>query len=132
MLLGTVLVSCAPAARPASGPVGGTATEAPASQRVLVVAVRGEPPSLASQPVAAFSGSLQRPRELFNAQLDYRDENEKPQAQLAQALPQLNTDSWRVLADGRMETTYHLRPNLTWHDGTPLSAEDLERIVNCT
>src|SRR5947207_62730 len=26
--------------------------------------------------------------------------------------------------DGRMETTYRLRPNLTWHDGTPLTAED--------
>lgn len=26
--------------------------------------------------------------------------------------------------DGRMETTYLLRPNLTWHDGTPLVAED--------
>jgi peptide/nickel transport system substrate-binding protein len=23
-----------------------------------------------------------------------------------------------------METTYHLKPNLTWHDGAPLSAED--------
>jgi peptide/nickel transport system substrate-binding protein len=43
---------------------------------------------------------------------------------LAQSLPQLNTDSWRVFPDGRMETTYRLRSNLTWHDGTPLSAED--------
>ena len=23
-----------------------------------------------------------------------------------------------------METTYRLRPNLTWHDGAPLTAED--------
>ena len=38
--------------------------------------------------------------------------------------PQLNTDSWRVLPDGGMETTYRLRPDLTWHDGTALTAED--------
>jgi peptide/nickel transport system substrate-binding protein len=36
----------------------------------------------------------------------------------------LGTDSWRVFPDGQMETTYRLKPNLTWHDGTPLSAED--------
>jgi peptide/nickel transport system substrate-binding protein len=43
---------------------------------------------------------------------------------LAEALPQLNTGSWRVLPDGTMETTYTLRPNLTWHDGRPLTADD--------
>src|SRR5262249_39697548 len=37
---------------------------------------------------------------------------------------QLNTDSWRVFPDGRMQTTYRLKPNLTFHDGAPLSAED--------
>ena len=40
----------------------------------------------------------------------------------AESLPQLNTDTWRVGSDGRMETTYRLRPNLTWHDGAPLTA----------
>jgi len=43
---------------------------------------------------------------------------------LADSLPQLNSESWKVAADGRMETTYRLRPNLTWHDGQPLTAED--------
>lgn len=46
------------------------------------------------------------------------------QPYLVEALPQLNTDSWQVFPDGRMQTTFHLRPNLTWHDGTPLSAAD--------
>src|SRR5439155_26474077 len=35
----------------------------------------------------------------------------------------LNTDSWKVFPDGRMETTYHLKPNLTWHDGAPLTSD---------
>jgi peptide/nickel transport system substrate-binding protein len=43
---------------------------------------------------------------------------------LAEALPELGTASWRVESDGRMTTTYRLKPNLTWQDGTALAAED--------
>jgi len=119
------LAACAPAvpATP-SGEQGGGPAAPTAPQRTLVMAVRGEPPSLAAQELVAFSGSLQRPRELFNAQLDFRDERAVPRAVLAEALPQLNTDTWRVFPDGRMETTHKLKPNLTWHDGTAVSAED--------
>jgi len=60
----------------------------------------------------------------FNAGLVIRDRAEVPHSYQAEALPQLNTDSWRVTPDGRMETTYRLKPNLTWHDRTPLTAHD--------
>ncbi|MPZ15075.1 MAG: hypothetical protein GEU73_11735 [Chloroflexi bacterium] len=93
-------------------------------QRTLVVAVRGEPPSIADLPIASFSGLLDRPKALFNAELDFKDEREIPHPYLAEALPQLNTDTWTVSPDGRMQTTYHLKPNLTWHDGTPLTSSD--------
>src|SRR5206468_2197501 len=38
--------------------------------------------------------------------------------------PRLNTDSWRMEPGGGMETTYRLKPNVTWHDGLPLDADD--------
>lgn len=79
---------------------------------------------MAARAIVTYSGSLGHTRRLFNATLDFLDERETPVAYLAEAIPQLNTDTWRVFPDGRMETTYRLRPNLTWHDGTPLSAED--------
>jgi len=60
----------------------------------------------------------------FNASLFLTDSEGKTRPYLAEAQPQLNTDTWRVFPDGRMETTYRLRPNLTWHDGTPLTADD--------
>jgi peptide/nickel transport system substrate-binding protein len=44
---------------------------------------------------------------------------------LAEAVPTLENGQWRVFPDGRMETTWTLRPNLTWHDGTPITTEDL-------
>ncbi len=61
---------------------------------------------------------------LFNAALVQFDDKGNPRPYLAETLPQLNTDSWRVFPDGRMETTYQLRSGLTWHDGAPLVAED--------
>jgi len=81
-------------------------------------------PSLAAKPLVGFSGSLDPPVRLFNGMLDYVDENAVPHPYLVEALPKLNTDTWRVFADGRMETVHRLRPNLRWPDGTALTAED--------
>jgi peptide/nickel transport system substrate-binding protein len=61
---------------------------------------------------------------LFNAPLAAWNLQGTPFSVLAEAVPQLNSDTWRVLPDGRMETTYRLRPDLTWHDGAPLTSED--------
>jgi peptide/nickel transport system substrate-binding protein len=61
---------------------------------------------------------------LFTATLAAWNAQEQPFPILAEATPQLNSESWRVHADGRMETSFRLRPNLTWHDGAPLTAED--------
>jgi peptide/nickel transport system substrate-binding protein len=119
------LLACAPTGgAPRQGSSTDARPEATAPQKTLVVAMRGEPPSVASKPLVPFSMALYPPLFLFNASLDYRDEREVPHPYLAEALPQLNTDTWRVFPDGRMETTYRLRPNLTWHDGAKLSAED--------
>ena len=63
-------------------------------------------------------------KRLFNASLSLMDSKGTIRPYLAEALPQLNTDTWKVLPDGRMETTYRLRSNLTWHDGQPLAADD--------
>ena len=59
------------------------------SMRTLVVAVRGEPPSLATKAVVAYSPSLRAPLPPFNAKLDGLDEREIPYPYLAEALPQL-------------------------------------------
>jgi peptide/nickel transport system substrate-binding protein len=128
--LALVTGACAPAAAPArehgngrstEGVTGGSAARMP--QRTLVVIVRGELPSLAARPLLPVAG-LSVPTRIFNATLDHMDEKEVTHPYLAEALPELNTDTWRVLADGGMETTQRLRPNLTWQDGMPLTADD--------
>jgi peptide/nickel transport system substrate-binding protein len=66
-----------------------------------------------------------RTTRIFNANLTLVDARDEVRPYLAESLPQLNTESWRVLPDGRMETTWKLRSNLTWHDGVPLTADDV-------
>jgi peptide/nickel transport system substrate-binding protein len=83
-----------------------------------------ELPSFATKPLQTLPNPRAAGDEVLNANLSFVDERGQAQPYLSAALPQLNTETWRVFPDGRMETTYHLKPNLTWHDGQPLTAED--------
>ncbi len=66
----------------------------------------------------------ERTTRVFNAGMTVTDSQGTTLPYLAEALPQLNTDAWRVSPDGRMEIVWKLRSGLTWHDGTPLTASD--------
>lgn len=44
---------------------------------------------------------------------------------LAGVLPSVENGLWVVLPDGRMETTWRIRPGAQWHDGTPLTSADI-------
>ena len=120
-----VLGACGPAsprvATDNAGPISPTRTGEP---KTLVVAVRYEPVQLASKPLRATGSTADFTVRLFNAELVLRDAGDTAQPYLAEALPQLNTPSWEVFADGRMNTTWKLKPGLTWHDGNALSADD--------
>ena len=121
----SAILGCAPP--PAAEPSQAVSAGQPGaeSQRTLVIAIRVEPNTLTYKPLQAGGGvTLEATRGLFNAHLAAFDADGEPGPALAEALPALHSDSWRVLPDQRMETTYRLRPGLTWHDGAPLSAED--------
>jgi peptide/nickel transport system substrate-binding protein len=102
----------------------GSLGAAPATEsRTLVMAVRSEANSAAARLLGAASFNA-TPSTLFNAGLIITDQRQVASPYLSEALPQLDTDTWRVFPDGRMETTYRLKPNLSWHDGSPLTADD--------
>jgi ABC-type transport system substrate-binding protein len=120
----SLLIACAP--QQTSGGTSSSPASSDAAQagKVVTIIGRTEPVHLAEpglRPSGTSIGNSTRP---FNAGLDRQDSRETYVPYLAEALPQLDTDTWRVFADGRMETRYTLKPNLTWHDGSPLSAED--------
>ena len=130
LLLAILLLGCAPtdgtrtSSEPASAPM-------PSPSRTLVVMTQIEP-ILAPSPLATgtSTGRGSQAGILFTAGLSRTDQERDNSAmtvwpELAEQLPQLGADSWQVLPDGRMETTWVLRPGLTWHDGAPLTAEDV-------
>jgi peptide/nickel transport system substrate-binding protein len=46
-------------------------------------------------------------------------------AALAESVPTLNNGQWKLLPDGRMETTLKIRDGAQWQDGAPFTAADL-------
>jgi len=106
--------------------VGDSQSSAPSGtaqdNRAVRMAIRYEPADLAPK-ISSQSGGFAW-KVPFNAYLALIDAKGDPQPYLAETLPQLNTPTWQVFPDGRMETTHRLRPNLTWQDGQPLTAED--------
>jgi len=128
LLVGSLMLSAC--GRPDGAGGGGSAQTPPQMpQRTLIMAADRLPVDFAGKGIAGGLGSTSGtseniPQNIFNATLVLADERGRPSPYLAESLPQLNTDTWRIFPDGTMETTYRLRPNAVWHDGQPLTAED--------
>ena len=123
MLIGALLLAaCGPAA-PGPGSPGEPQQQASSSgePRTIILSFRYEKNDLSTKTLTQ-AGEEYRP--LFNAGLALVDGTGTLRPYLAEAVPVLNTESWRVFPDGRMETSWKLKPNLTWHDGAPLTADD--------
>ena len=123
VLAAVALVGCSP-----RGEGAGVTTlpgSSSTSSRTLVIAVRAEPGTLALKALSSGAGtSFATSQRAFNATLGFIDGQGIPRPYLAETLPQLNTDTWRLSPDGTMDTTNRLKENLSWQDGAPLSAED--------
>lgn len=121
LMAATVLVAaCAPAPGRSTGNSAESASLSGSPTRALNVAIRYELRYLVPK---IYQSGVQDQKSFFNAALTLTDDSGTLRPYLAE-VPQLNTDTWQVFPDGRMETTYQLRPGLTWHDGEPLTAED--------
>lgn len=57
-------------------------------------------------------------------ELTYTDDRGVAHPLKATEIPSLEKGTWKVFEDGTMETTWRLRPNVFWHDGTPQTVED--------
>lgn len=92
----------------------------------IVGAIRGTTPFLYRklQVGATYSGLTYLER-LVNAGLVNLDPKGGLHPQLADAVPSLENGLWKLLPEGRMETTWRIRPTAQWHDGTPVTAEDV-------
>ncbi len=121
------VVSCAPPATVPPQPQSASQPAANAGPKRLTAAVRGDPHTVYQKlnPRSNVPG-IDALEHLVNTGLtvpaaDGRDRV----AYLAVASATVANGNWRLLPDGSMETTWTIREGVIWHDGMPLTADDL-------
>jgi peptide/nickel transport system substrate-binding protein len=125
-VLFALLVACSPSPSPPAPTTGGEARPSPAaSPKRATVLTLGEIIVLAGFARQGGSASATGIEMLLNAGLSVRDNTGSLRPVLAEQVPTIENGLWKVLPDGRMETTWRLKPDVKWHDGTPFTAADV-------
>jgi len=129
LVLCTLLAACAPPT-PRQESVAGSGVATVSGPKRIVAVIRSAPASMARQKtnppglVGSVPG-LDALEELVHSGLTHSSPDGGWLPVLAEQTPTVENGLWRVFPDGRMETTWRIRPNARWHDGAPVTTEDL-------
>jgi peptide/nickel transport system substrate-binding protein len=121
----TLVSSCAPGPSPSSAPAAGSGGSAPASApspKVLTIGLQRELESFSS--FSTGGGGIAAP-DIAHDSLVTRTPNGEWVASLAVEKPSVEKGTWQINADGSMDVTWKIHPNVKWHDGTPFTSADL-------
>jgi peptide/nickel transport system substrate-binding protein len=118
---------------PTGQPTGGQGTQpgsttSAAAKKRVAVAIRGNPTTLNAAINSAGPGGVAGVSEvevMVHAGLGDVDLRRVVGPRLAERLPSVDNGQWKLLPDGRMETSWTIRSDAVWHDGTPLTTSDL-------
>src|SRR5205823_3512821 len=107
LLMTAIVVACSPE-RATPGPSSSTGSQSSPARppQTLDMTIQVEPGAIASRALVERGVALHTTKRAFNADLVLLDDRGLPQPYLAEALPKLNTDTWRVSPSGEMETIY--------------------------
>jgi peptide/nickel transport system substrate-binding protein len=123
--IGLMLAACTSPARTEGPGTGASAPEAAGPTRI-VVAIMSNPPylytRLAGTGIGPGAPALQQMLAVTLADLDA---NGGLRPMLAESVPSIENGLWKVFPDGRMETTWKIRPGARWHDSTPFTSDDV-------
>lgn len=130
--LALVLAGCAPSARdpapPGTIPQSGDREPGRGTSR-LVASIQADPRAFNGQVARAIAGGRIRGGPelewLVSSGLTVPDDRGELRGQLAETAPSTENGLWKLFPDGRMETTWVIRTGARWHDGTPLTSQDL-------
>lgn len=98
------------------------------SKKQIVATVFSEPAGLQLEMTNPSTGSTPGVSELYqllDGSFTYLDKENVRQPLLVEAVPTVDNGLWQVLTDGRMETSWRLKPGTKWHDGVPVTADDV-------
>jgi peptide/nickel transport system substrate-binding protein len=133
MLISVLGSACAPGNSPRTQTAPGAPPERQqASPKRLVAAIWGDPQTLNPTMNSAGAGSAGGVDEISQlVQVGFADVDYTTAVapRLGEQVPSLENGLWRLSGDGRMETTFTLRSDARWHDGIPVSADDLDFTV---
>src|SRR5437764_1238173 len=122
-----MVAACAPTSPGATTSAPDQRT-APANPKRITIMLKTEPtqltPELTSSGGGVVMGTIEL-TELLHKGLSTLNAQNVRVAQLATAVPRTDEGTWKVFADGRMETSWTIVPGAAWHDGTPLTPDDL-------
>jgi len=119
------LAGCAPTA--ATRTVDGERESAPSLPKVLTIGIRAEPALMNSSYGAPGGGAngVSAVLDILNNYLMVQVESYAWEPQLAVEGISSDRGTWRLNADGTMDTIWRIHPNIRWHDGQPFTADDL-------
>src|SRR5712692_4131440 len=127
LALAVLAVGCAGPLRAPTAPSGGGAQAPQATTpKRMTAAIMGDAHSLAQKlNPASYVPGIDTLEEMVSAGLTNTDDQGNQRAALAEAVPTIENGLWKVLPDGRMETTWKIRSGAQWHDGMPITTDDL-------
>lgn len=122
------LVVCLGCAQPATtgGKTDGSEARNMGPKR-LTAAIRGNPHTVYQKlnPRSNIPG-IESVQQLVNTGLTVIDpEGDARLPRLAEQAPTVENGLWKLLPDGGMEITWTIKQGAVWHDGTPVTADDL-------
>ena len=131
LLVVTVLAAGCASPRPTEGTQGGG--ERPSAPKRVIAAIHGDALSVYTRLVAGSAGAASGGQVLgsrilgpmVGAGLSIKDLAGENRPLLAEANPTLENGLWKISPDGKMETTWMIRDGAVWHDGAPITAEDM-------
>jgi peptide/nickel transport system substrate-binding protein len=123
-VFGALLVAaCAPT--PSQGGEGTGRAASTAAPKVLVAAINEDPKNFWDGINGGGGSGARQLGHMVNQYLAIIDSTGAAHPRLLAELPAVDRGTWVVTPDGKMEVTYKVRPGVTWHDGTPFTAEDI-------
>lgn len=106
----------------------GSGTDQTTTRKRIIAAILGDPTTLSAKLNSSGPGNVpgvDALEDLVSAGFANTDDAGNLRPQLAEAIPTVENGLWKLLPEGRMETTWKIKPTAAWHDGVPFTSADV-------